>query len=98
MSQARAVVLFRRGPRSHDARPLGAQEAVAEHIAYLSGLHREGAVERAGPFYGLDERVECDLVGLVVHAGGVEDARERAERDPAVRAGVFAYDAFAWRA
>ena len=94
----RAVVLYRRGPRWDVTQPLGAQEGVQEHIAYLASLHAERLVERAGPFHAIGEHVEHELVGLVVNVGGVGAARERALRDPAVRAGLLEFDALAWHA
>ena len=93
----RAVLLYRRGSRWDDGRPLGEQRGLDGHMAFLAELAREGVVELAGPFHRLDEHVPSDLVGLVVVRGDeLAEARALADRDPAVREGTLAVEALPW--
>lgn len=96
--ERRSVVIYRRGPRWDATKPLGGQKGVHDHIAFLTRLHGEGLLERGGPFHRLEDELDDDLVGLVVHRGTVEQARGRALRDPAVRSGLLEFDARDWHA
>ena len=91
-----AVALYRRGPRWEDSRPLGEQAGIMEHVAYLTALVHEGAVERAGAFHAFADLVEDDLLGLVLFAEHVDGARERLVHDPALSSGVMRADVRAW--
>jgi hypothetical protein len=91
-----SVVLYRPGPRWDHAVPLGEQEVVSDHFAYLVGLIGEGLVETAGPFHRAEERVGERFVGLVVFTVAVGEARRLTASDPAVVAGLMEYDVLPW--
>ncbi len=80
-----------RGPnRTHPAAE--AQEIQKQHLAYIARLHQQGKLVMAGPF--LDD---SDWRGVVVYrVSGVEEARELAAADPAVKAGRLVLDARPW--
>ena len=90
-----AVALYRRGPRWQADRPLGEQEALSDHIAFLMALARRDDVEAAGPFYALSERADGDVIGLVVF-GEADTAREQVAADPAVLADVMTVEVLHW--
>lgn len=78
-------------------KPLGAQPAIGGHLPHLGRLTREHAIEQAGPFHQPHKRVTGTLVGLVVfRVESVDQARERVERDPAVRSGTLAVELLPW--
>jgi uncharacterized protein YciI len=58
------------------------------HLAHLAQLHEEGALLAAGPLPGPSDR---RLRGLCIYGVDLERARELGERDPMVRARVFAH-------
>jgi uncharacterized protein YciI len=62
------------------------------HLAHVAALHEAGQLVAAGPLMGPDS----PLRGLSILTVGVEEARELAERDPAVRAGRFRITALPW--
>lgn len=54
------------------------------HLAYLRGLQEQGLVAVNGPVRAVDTE---GWRGLTIYTVDVEEARELAEQDPAVRAG-----------
>ena len=60
------------------------------HMSHLADLHGDGALVAAGPLLG--ER----LRGLSIFDADPERARELAEQDPAVQAGVYSVEVIAW--
>lgn len=58
----------------------------AAHIRYLSGLIEEGKILVHGPVRRLDDP---RLRGMSLYPVGAEEAREYAQKDPAVLAGWF---------
>lgn len=93
------VVLYRRGPAWEDTKPLGDQVWIREHLAYLTQLHEQGVIGKAGPFWRFEEQVDGDLVGLVVHREN-DPVRARAltDEDPAVRGGLMETEVRRWHA
>jgi len=83
------VLLVRRddAPALDDAAAAALQDA---HMSHLADMQADGALLAAGPL--LDDRFR----GLCIYRSGVDDARERAERDPAVRAGRFTVTVIPW--
>ena len=63
------------------------------HMAHLADLHASGDLLVAGPVPGPPEQ---PLRGLSVLRGGVEEARELADRDPGVGAGVWRHELHTW--
>jgi uncharacterized protein YciI len=93
------AVLYRRGPGWEDAKPLGEQLGIREHLEYLTGLYHQGVLGKAGPFWELQEQVADDLVGLVVHRGDdPERAAALTDDDPAVRSGLMEVEIHRWHA
>ena len=86
------VLLERRGdaPRRTDAETDALQDT---HLAYLARLHEEGHLLAAGPVQG---PAGFPIAGVCIYRDTAEDARALAERDPAVRAGVFRVELFSW--
>jgi uncharacterized protein YciI len=88
-----AFVLLRRPP---DATPMSDDEADAlqlEHLAHLQAMRDRGKLVAAGPFR---DQVDDSLRGLCFYATSVEEARELASQDPAVRRGRLAVDVMTW--
>ncbi len=81
-----------RGP-NHSQPAAEAQEIQKQHLAYMDGLHKQGKLVMAGPFIA-----GGDWRGVVVYrvAGGVEEAKQLAGGDPAVKAGRLVIDARPW--
>ncbi len=97
MASRHAVALYRCGRAWDPALPLGEQPGMRDHVAFLTGLARDGVVELAGPFHDTASLVrDTDLVGLVVFRGEVEAARSALVDDPALRAGVMECDVLPW--
>lgn len=65
----------------------------AEHLAYLRDLQRQGLVVANGP---LDEQTDVSLRGISVYALPLNEALERANLDPMVRAGRLAIEGGRW--
>jgi len=80
-----------RGPnRSQSEAEAG--QIQAGHLAYMDGLGKQGKLVAAGPF--LDEG---DARGIVIYrVANVEEAKQLAAGDPAVKAGRLTIDARPW--
>jgi uncharacterized protein len=63
------------------------------HMAHLADLHEAGHLLAAGPLLGAPDR---RFRGLSILNVDPERARALKEQDPAVRAGVYAIEAFPW--
>ena len=97
MSDERSIGLIKTGSAWEHGHPLGEQKLIAEHVAYLRALARDGEVIQAGPFLGLDGSPGPDgLIGLVLYAVSADAARELAERDPAITAGLVRCEVRPW--
>ncbi len=60
------------------------------HLEYINSLYREGKVVMAGPFTD-------KLGGMVIYkAGSLEEAKELAEKDPAVTEGARRLELREW--
>jgi uncharacterized protein YciI len=65
-----------------------------EHLAYHDGLRESGRVVTNGP---VDGQPDESLRGLTFYrTGSVEQSRQLAEADPAVRAGRLAVEIMTW--
>lgn len=96
MSEERAVALYRRGPRWDASRPIGEQDGLQEHFAYMGRLMGDGTIESGGPFCRADELIEGELVALAVYTVPLAEARRLAAADPAVAGGVVECDVMPW--
>jgi uncharacterized protein len=75
------------GPELDDDQAARLQDA---HMTHLADLHDDGALVAAGPLLGETLR------GLSIFDADPERARELAEQDPAVQAGVYSLEVVAW--
>jgi len=93
----RAFGLVRTGAAWRHGHPVGEQTLIGEHLAYLSRLARDGDVIQAGPVLGLTDRPgEDGLVGMILYGVGPRRARQLAEKDPAVSAGLVRCEVWPW--
>jgi uncharacterized protein YciI len=90
----RYTIVLLRSPESPLAVDARADNALQDaHLDHLAKLHEAGHLLAAGPCPGEPGR---RLRGLSIFKGGPEEARALAERDPAVRAGVFVLEVHPW--
>lgn len=69
-----------------------AQEIQKGHLAYMDGLHKQGKLVAAGPFGD-----NSDMRGLVIYrVGSLDEAKQLAAGDPAVKAGRLVIEAHPW--
>jgi len=69
-------------------------KAVGEHFERLKKLHSEGTLLLAGKTENWDEK----MFGIVIYtADSFEKAKEIAESDPAVKAGVMTVEVFPYK-
>jgi uncharacterized protein YciI len=80
-----------RGPTTTQT-PAQAKDIQTGHLAYMDELHKQGKLVAAGPFGdGSDYR------GIVIYrVKSVEEAKQLAAQDPAVKAGRLVIDARPW--
>jgi uncharacterized protein YciI len=86
-------VLMRRGPRAAEFSDKEALELQEAHLAHLDEMAAAGKLAGAGPFSAQPDET---LRGLCFYRCGIDEARELAERDPAVQAGRMSVDVFTW--
>jgi uncharacterized protein YciI len=86
-------VLLRR-PADAPSYPDDELERIQEqHLAHLAALGEKGKLAAAGPF---SDQADESLRGLCFFATSIEEARELAAQDPAVRAGRLAVEVMTW--
>lgn len=85
------VVFLKAGPtRSQNEEE--AAEIQKQHLAHLSGLYDAGHTSITGPFAG-----DGEIRGIVVfNTPTLEQAKELAEQDPAVKAGRLVVEVHPW--
>jgi uncharacterized protein YciI len=86
-------VLLRRPPDAPDLPEEELDRLQEQHLAHLAAMAEAGKLVSAGPF---SEQPDESLRGLCFYATSVEEARELAGLDPAVRAGRLAVDVMTW--
>lgn len=98
MADVKTVALVLRGPSWRDELTIRKQSELGGHLTFMVDLVHTGVLEAAGPFFQTpDERLDGDLVGLVVFADAdPETARGVLEDDPARAAGTIAYEVLPW--
>lgn len=93
----RAIGLIRTGTAWRHGHPVGEQELLREHLAYLGQLARAGDVVQAGPVLSLQDRPDAEgLIGLVLYGVGPDRARTLAAQDPAVTGGLVRCEVWPW--
>ena len=64
-----------------------------QHLGHLAAMAEAGKLVVAGPF---SDQPDESLRGLCIYLTTVDEARELANRDPAVKAGRLAVDVMTW--
>lgn len=83
------LIIYGQGPAFLAGKPLS-EQPLKEHGRYMLELHKRGVLRMAGGF-------SDDSGGAAfVEASSLDEAREIAEADPAVRSGVFDYQVHQW--
>ncbi|HLF68066.1 MAG TPA: hypothetical protein VI503_01875 [Gaiellaceae bacterium] len=96
-SSPKTVALAVRGPEWQEELSIGEQPGIAEHLAFMGDLVRRGVLEAAGPFAALGERLEGDVVGLLVFAeADFEGAARVLADEPAGLAGLLRWEVRRW--
>jgi len=92
--EAYELVLLRRPDSAPDYPDPELDRIQREHLSYLAGLREAGQVVTNGP---VTEQPDESLRGLAFYrAGSLEQSRQLAEADPAVRAGRLAVEIMTW--
>lgn len=88
-----ATVLLKRGPAYEPPNARSAEKAaiVWEHVRRNMQLQQAGKKALVGPVMG-----GGDIVGLTVFSVSEPEARALMDEDPAVKAGIFAYELVTW--
>jgi uncharacterized protein YciI len=88
-----AFVLLRRPEDAPDFTEEELERIQEQHLAHLASMAEAGKLVGAGPF---SDQKDDSLRGLCFYATTVEEARELANRDPAVKAGRLEADVMTW--
>ena len=92
--EAFELVLLRRPASAPDYPEVELERIQREHLAYHARLREAGHVVTNGP---VDGQPDPSLRGLTFYrTGSVEQSRQLAEADPAVRAGRLAAEIMTW--
>jgi uncharacterized protein len=92
--EAFELVLLRRPASPADYPDEELERIQREHLAYLTGLREAGQIATNGP---VDGPPDPSLRGLAFYrTGSLEQSRQLAEADPAVRAGRLAVEIMTW--
>ena len=83
------LITYSAGAAFLAGKPLS-EQPLKEHVAYMLDLHRRGTLRMAGGF--------ADNSGgaAFIDAANVDEARQIAEADPAVKSKVFVYQLHQW--
>jgi uncharacterized protein len=86
------LVLLIRGESPPELDEASSDELQSQHLGYFAKMRASGFMMVAGPIVGDDA-----VAGVSIYtAGSVEEARELAEDDPAVRAGRYRIEVMPW--
>lgn len=88
-----AFVVLQRQPDAAEISDEEADEIQEMHLAHLAAMKAAGKLLVAGPF---GDRPDESWRGLRIYGTSVEEARELAERDPAVQRGRFKPVVMTW--
>ena len=88
------LVLLRRAPEAPSIDDDTAESLQRQHLGHLSAMRDARHLKAAGP---LDDQPDQSWRGLCFYqVGSLDEARDLAEADPAVRAGRFVVDVMHW--
>lgn len=88
-----AFVLLRRPANAPNLPDDELDRIQEQHLAHLAAMAAAGKLVAAGPF---SDQADESLRGLCFYATTVEEARELANNDPAVRVGRLEVDVMTW--
>jgi uncharacterized protein len=89
-----SVVLLKRAPNAPKLEGPALEELQKKHLSHLRAMYEAGKMVVAGPF---DEQRGETMRGMCLYrVATLEDARNLAEQDPAVKAGRFQVEVLAW--
>lgn len=88
-----AFVLLRRPVNAPDLPEDELDRIQEQHLAHLAAMAEATKLVTAGPF---SDQEDESLRGLCFYATSVEEARELANRDPAVQAGRLEVEVMSW--
>ena len=92
--EAFELVLLRRPARAPDYPDAELEHIQREHLAYHARLREDGRIVTNGP---VGEQPDPSLRGLTFYrTGSLEQSRQLAESDPAVRAGRLGVEIMTW--
>lgn len=87
------IVMLKTGPTKIDDKKK-MSELMRGHLDNIGKLAKDGKLSVAGPFFDKNER---DYRGMFIfNVKTIEEADALVKTDPAVMAGVFAYESFKW--
>jgi uncharacterized protein YciI len=88
------LVLLRKPENPTDYDDAELERIQGEHLAFLAGLRASGEIVTNGPVV---DQPDTSLRGLAFYrTGSLEQARQLAEADPAVRAGRLTVEIMTW--
>ena len=88
------LVILRAGDNPPQIPREQAMEIQKQHLAHMSGLGRRGKILVAGPF---SDQPDKSMRGMCIYrCASIEEARELAEGDPAVKAGRLKVAVLTW--
>jgi uncharacterized protein YciI len=88
------LILLRRGPAWTPEVTPEVEKLQAEHLAHMGRMAEAGKLVAAGPF---GEQQDPTLRGMCLYrTETLEEARQLAEQDPAVKAGRLKVEVMAW--
>lgn len=86
------VGLLKKGPKWNPAEEADMAKFLADHVAYLAKLEKDGRVAVAGSFLG-----SSNLRGMVIYkVRTLPEAREIVKEDPGVQSGRLLIDLYPW--
>ena len=88
------LVILRRGDNAEQIPKEQAAEIQRQHLAHLTRLGEQGKIVIAGPF---SDQQDKTMRGMCLYrCASIDEARQLAEEDPAVKAGRLKVDVMTW--
>jgi uncharacterized protein YciI len=88
------LVILRAGDNPPQIPREQAMEIQKQHLAHMNGLAQQGKLVVAGPF---SDQPDKTMRGMCIYrCGSIDEARQLAEADPAVKAGRLKVEVLTW--
>ena len=88
------LVILRAGDNPPQIQREEAMEIQKQHLAHMGGLARQGKILVAGPF---SDQPDKTMRGMCIYrCASIDEARQLAEGDPAVKAGRLKVEVLTW--